>query len=564
MGRSLTVEVYDPGGTPIEGATLLAWWWFGSESLWTHTRTTDDRGLATLSGAAETEIHLEVRRYGFAPLDFGPFDLAPSTEGEPDLELVMTPAGTVTGVVTAAGAPVRDFVVRYWPITSRDRDTARFEDREDGSFTLEDVGEGSLTLVVESPTHPRCAPVTIDIRRGESTEVAIALPEAVVGRGRVVDAVTREPIPGATIQPWTNAGNQYLQVWGPPVYTAADGTFEARAFPPGDCRVVATAPGFGELYVNATTGDSEDVEFGVIGLYRGRSLTVALVPSSGTGPGGFQARASKGPVHTEWTHFDAYGTCVLQGLVPAAYEIEVLEPDGDVRVLRTSLYAGEREWRVEVGAAGTRIDVTVEPEGAPTLFDEYWVELVADDGPGEWRYRRATFVDGVATFDAVFHDRVVLELHDEEGSECAVTSVMVDADAELQRVALRVSDRQAHVRVVDRAGSAIRDASLVLSCATHAPGWTEHGSTDALGHASWAFLPCEDPVLSAYHDTHGRVLDVPVRASSGKDDVQEVVLEADGALRLRLVDDDVALTGARVWLHDSSGVLLLDSRDADT
>jgi hypothetical protein len=126
----------------------------------------------------------------------------------------------------------------------------------DGSFALENIGEGMYVLAVMAPEYltgcfpnpeapTACGPINL-LRDQKRRDVNVSLLRGAIARGRIVTQ-QGAPIAGATVrmgsprQPRNEIARTILFSNAPAV-SAADGTFELRGIPPGEWNIELELP----------------------------------------------------------------------------------------------------------------------------------------------------------------------------------------------------------------------------------------------------------------------------------------------------------------------------------
>jgi hypothetical protein len=179
---------------------------------------------------------------------FGQEDKTAEAGGEP-IELVLNPAGTVTGrVVDDRSRPVESFRVTARTTEEPRRFMAmpRMEETtsEDGRFTLSNVAAGTYVLSVTAPELTTGNVTGVKVAEGQLVDVGtVKLSAGGIVRGTVADQ-TGAAVAGASVavapppQNWATSG--------PPVevQTDAAGAFELKGVAPGSADVGASHPNY--------------------------------------------------------------------------------------------------------------------------------------------------------------------------------------------------------------------------------------------------------------------------------------------------------------------------------
>lgn len=200
------------------------------------------------------------------------------------IRLVLPATGSVSGTVTFDDGSHPDDMT----ITVRDaprelfRQETFFQTR--GRFTLTDLTPGTLTLAVQ--THGGLGVATVELAAGEREDgVDIRLDRSVTLRGRLVDAATRDPLPGFFIVARTKRAmlGSRLDYDDDTMRSAADGRFAILA-PRGDIELQVSSPTFlggrEMCSVPMTRTNTGDAELGDLPIVRQRAKGDAV---AGTG-----------------------------------------------------------------------------------------------------------------------------------------------------------------------------------------------------------------------------------------------------------------------------------------
>jgi hypothetical protein len=240
---SIAGRVDDPNGSPLDGALVVARIQGGDDPA--RQATTDLTGKFSVSGLAPGSYRLTATRPGFAPaLQRG------VRAGEADVVLQMRMGGRLSGSVRnrRTGEPVAPFTVA---VRSRGRErrgplrTLAVVDAG-GRYEMDDLAPGPAVVVVAAPGHapsgemeviipdPGAAPATADFDLTSGGRI----------KGLVLDARTRQPVPGAEIEVEgeVDFGPSALPVRALAI-AGADGLFELGGVPPGPNSLYASAEG---------------------------------------------------------------------------------------------------------------------------------------------------------------------------------------------------------------------------------------------------------------------------------------------------------------------------------
>jgi hypothetical protein len=213
-GGSIVGMVTDREGVPVAGARLRlikepgiletdmrrvveAQKFFGGAFK---SARSDESGAFALDGLPDGTYSILASRAGFTQAEVK--SLSP---GGPEQRIVLVPAAVLSGTVAdnATGLPVTSFTVKVnkagtgdaaWPFWGGERSTSDAE----GRFVRDDLEEGKYEVEVAAVGF-MAARAEVDLVAGTRTEQPFFLMQAGRIQGRVLDAATQRPIPGARV-----------------------------------------------------------------------------------------------------------------------------------------------------------------------------------------------------------------------------------------------------------------------------------------------------------------------------------------------------------------------------
>jgi len=259
-GESVAFFVTDLDGQPIEGALVGGGQGDRPENLVTFEGRTNVEGQAVVSGfRTDQPARLACRKDGYAG-DFSKHEVVPSAH---DCRLI--PLVTVVGrVLDTEEEPLDGATV------SVKQSQRRVATTKQGDFELVHLKPEAQTLRVAAPGFA-VEDVAIDLAPGErrrELEPVILQPAPQV-TGRVLDAETEAPIPGAEIE-----------VTDPPglgaVTSDADGAFVLEATAPDGLGLRVSSPGYAAVNGRVPAADLESGEEVEIELSRGGRIRVRV------------------------------------------------------------------------------------------------------------------------------------------------------------------------------------------------------------------------------------------------------------------------------------------------
>ncbi len=488
-GLPFEVAVSTPEGQPLEGAQLEAWHW--SEDQWRPlaSASTDTAGRAHVFSASG-ELRVEVRKQGFTTwmLQDDARSIVPQTAAP--LRVTLRPAGVVTGWVHAGSDPIERFSILAWNDDRSFCPMLEFED-EEGAFRLEGVPKGvTVRLCAFSDTLPQSRTETFVLAQ-ESLELELELPKPRKARGRVLDSVTREPVPGARIQHLLTGMEGLAGFRGQEMAVQADGRFELDGFFPGRGGFACSAQGYEDLFYSTREDDTDVIDVGLLAL---NPLAVLEVEVHEAGVGDFSAYRAWNRSNAERTPLPLASDGTLE--LPSRsghYQLNVVRPDGDVTCAIGNLLPGEHERVVLDLSGGIELAVQLEPPPARVETWSLCAFTRARDSEhrtqSRWSEERRAFV-----LRPLCPGDAVLELRDAEGRRLALRALRL-SDAPQQSFTLPLGGERRRLRLEDGRGRpwASRPVTVALEDSS---GWSAILESDAQGEIELGPLDARRVVLS--------------------------------------------------------------------
>jgi hypothetical protein len=304
-GAAVEFFVSDFDGQPVEGALVGGGQGDRPENLVTFEGRTNGEGRAVVSGfRTDQPVRLACRKDGYAG-DFSKHEVVPAIQ-----ECRLTPLVTVVGrVLDAEEEPLVGATV------SVKRSRLRVASTEDGNFELDGLKPETRTLQVTAPGFA-AAEVAVELVPGErrrELEPVILEPAPQV-TGRVLDAETEAPIPGAEIE-----------VTDPPgfgsVTSDADGAFVLEAASPDGLGLRVSSPGYAAVNGRVPAADLESGEEIKIELSRGGRIRVRVWDEDAGGLCAGCRVVFSGPDHGR-LYTDEDGVALSEPVAPGSYVVE--------------------------------------------------------------------------------------------------------------------------------------------------------------------------------------------------------------------------------------------------
>jgi hypothetical protein len=256
-GGTIRGRVRDKAGNPIGGAQLTAFARLRG-GLPAEAASEPD-GTFVLAGLQGGSFQVTARASGYGEAR------ATAALGAENLDVVMEPAGAITGlVVDDAGRVVESFEAtadsarrQMGPMMVRLGGGAGgggTSGSPDGRFTIYDLAPGDYVVEVTAPERGRAVASSVKVTAGATTDVGrLTLKAGGIVRGQVVDSAGAG-IPGATVA-----------VSQPGIFSFADratatsdgsGAFEVRDVAPGVVSATATHPSYAAAQVGGLEVDT--------------------------------------------------------------------------------------------------------------------------------------------------------------------------------------------------------------------------------------------------------------------------------------------------------------------
>jgi len=275
-------KVINPAGKPVVGIGIAAWPMTGGDGTLGSTETREDgtftitslfpgehRIVLAYPGGRSWSISNEVARV-----------VLESAEKRTGLVLVRAPEGEyrISGrVINSERKPIlaTNLSIHQPVIRSAQSD-------EDGSFTFEELPEGSYTIQVEDYSNSMRRSKSVDGIAAGATDVEIVLERPAKLRGVVVDESTGKPITQFDLvsEPGLLDEINGHIMWQYKPYADAEGEFELDGVGQGDNTLFARADGFAEAIHHVLALDAGESREGIaIAMSRGVTVEGRVVNS---------------------------------------------------------------------------------------------------------------------------------------------------------------------------------------------------------------------------------------------------------------------------------------------
>ena len=447
-------------------------------------------------------------------------------------------AAPVTGRCTSLDAPVSDFDVVYWPGSDiYQMATAEFRGREDGAFEIESVAVGELSLVAHAPGYGQSEVARVDVLEGGLGNLVLDLARAIDAHGRVLDQVTGQPVPGASLQLYVTDGIQALVPRGRPSITGSEGRFEVDGLSAVASTIRVSADGYSDEYVSGAAGASGVADIGVVALTPAKPLEIRLQLLNGEDPTQYSVRTDV--VSLPSTLFSADASVFVEEFDAGTHTFIVEAPD-DRTIYVPVMLDPKEDWVVDVpldGGCRAHIEVDAEKE---MLARGLWANVTWLGGHSRLEFERRLPDSGRVTIDGLSPGEFIVRIM-HEGTTYATSSGDLSRGEEAQ-IELSLTSEPRLFRVVDLDGTPLPSTLVRFSI--------DGDDTEDLGGYSdskgeFVCGAVEGQILTAFlrHPKAGTAPRVPVALTSDPSLVTLLILDASQSMTVRLLDRGAAAAG---------------------
>lgn len=549
LGVDISVRVLGEGAQPLENAIVIGNW--SLDGVWRKVeRATDHDGLARFRHAYPGEFWVRARRNGYVGRLLVPIDV---TTPPPEPIVVQLERATgIRGRVTHAGAPVRDFTIYFWKDDPNEHNHVSVTGSADGRFEVDEAPIGKVTLLATSDAAPSPAPLEVETSREHVAEVEIELPAALEGRGRVVDAFTSQPMPGATIQLWNSTNDNRSRRWRAPFPIGPSGDFVVRGFAPGITWCDIAAPGYATRGVAARGSGTDTIDLGWIGLVHEQALEVQLV-SDGNEDFSTYKVSLDGGRYIDLVPFPKDGRRRFEKLEPGQWMVRIISPGPIVRFETAEVVVG-RDTALTIPVGGRRLIVDLDFQGAAKLVPKMRLVVYhAGHGGASEQQNHAIRPNRSIEVRGVESDSAVLAVLDPDGVTLCARHVRLDG-TDPQRVTLIITGKSRQLRIIDRDHRPVAGVNVIGNTQPASSDWMLMMKTDERGEVRLENLEVDPLYVALQHPDRGLMPSQLLRFDPEK--TEPIVLEFDprGELAVRLIERNAGAQGVRVVAEDSQRV----------
>jgi protocatechuate 3,4-dioxygenase beta subunit len=564
---SVTVEVVDDAGKPVDGATVEL------RGLDTQVATTT-AGKAAVAPVIPGWYQLAAWAPGFAR-SYTWLEV----QGEATTARVALRKGApVAGrVVDGAGAPVAGARVTFggasdWSVQIDERRDGQVTG-PDGAFRFDALAAGSVRF---DARHPDFAPassaiVTLD-GKTPVDDVEIVLPAGATVSGRVVDK-EGAPVASARVRVGV-AGAGFVS--GPPrqVFSDDGGAFTVRGLPMRalEAAAVADAGASATVPIDASGGDVSGVELviDVTGAIAGvvvdpdgepiEGVQVSAGPDFRTGPGDVSQWRLRGFPEALT---DAGGAFTLSGLVPGSYRVRASRsqrrrggPFGGPSGVSVTAEAGDQDVKIVLPVDGGVKGKVVFDDG--TVPKSFTVQIAFEQEP-------FATTDGAFQVDDVSPGEYELDVRG-TGFEPKHLTAKVESGKLADLGTITVRKGRTIQGVVTAGGAPVAGATVYAGIQIFGNGTsnkaqfggppggeqTRETTTDEQGHFSLSGFGKRDVYLVAEHETAGRSSAVRLPAGDPAEQDLTIALQPFGSMTGLVKDGDRIAEGQIVSVQSTT------------
>jgi hypothetical protein len=539
-GLSFVIEVMDDEHKPVNAAQVQVGWEHDRHWTWVSLNS-NGKGIATFEEVPPGSIRLDISHRGYVGQSRN--DLYFRESSSIPVEILLSKAGIIDGRAFFRNLPVNTFVVEYWSTGVAPR-SKLFESADDGHYALDEVPLGQVFILGRA----------LDGRRSDAYKVLVSevpttinlhLNAAVVGTGRIVDALTSEPLPNATVHPLEVIDGNAIAYSAPACPVDARGQFNCMAFAPGPNLIEVRCADYAALSASGT-GSSGTVDFGVIPLSRPTNLQISLDCDSDADPRMYWAEVMA-PISIPIQAFSDSKLIAFNNVTTAEYTVEGLYPNGTTYRVMKSVRG--RSTKVDIKARHIRNlkGLLVSAPGSTAMVASCGACFETGDG--------ASVVMGLHIEDDRSIDLSTVPVEDfrlvvSDDTGAYLADELIHGASSLQSpLLIRLGDERAYVRVVNAEGAPI-DAGMVLIVD---PADRFHtffsATTDSDGRAIFSLTTnsIADFIVSLADESVCVFPSVPLKSTL--DHPVTLTVDSTFSIKLSVQDGETLLPGVRLTLR---------------
>lgn len=530
-GLEIHVRVVGPDDEALKDAKAVAKW--QREDSWRSTHGyTDEHGSARLGGLPHGPVYVAASCPGFVENRVDPVQLVGSRP-EP-VTVRLGRAGTIVGRCLHGDEPVRTFELVWWSSFEYGQSKQEISNSPDGSFRITEVPLGDVMVMAYADDHPQSEAQRVTVEAGSTAEVVIRLADPLTGRGRVMDAIRGEPVPGAEVHVLTHYRGKKIDQLGAAWPVDSQGFFEINGFNVGANPIEVSAAGYATRIVHATGKKGVPVEFGLVPLFAKQAVEIRLVTEEALDLTSFAGELLEG-AHIADRQFSAEGLLRYELLDPGHYIIRVIYPGGTTYQELDFVVVPGRDARVTVKVDPRRLMAEVLPPEGSSITQNLLLLIISKSSEGETTLEYY----GVPRSGLVEIRRVegpiAISVATWESEILATTRARVDPGTS-PKLRIQLGAAPVVFRVVDENHRPLPGAKVFISCPGGCGGWNTTRETDEEGLCTFTGLSIEEALVVLYRFPEGtipgQIIDLRDRGTGPI----EMVFAPDGVLKVLLLE----------------------------
>jgi hypothetical protein len=557
LGVGFPVCIVDAKNQPIPKANAYVQWMI--DNYWVEIeRYTDANGNATFEGCTPGKLYLNVSAPGYIFRRLEPFELrATQTECT---TVVLQQAAVVRGRCSHRGKTVNEFTVRWWHNRVEDGDEVQVRNDPNGEFTIPEVSPGDVFLFASSKDYPQSEIKHVVASLDRATEVDIDLPDPLEGQGKVVDAITGDPIRDARVQLFRHHEGRKVDKYNAPAETDARGQFMIRGLIVGSNPIEVSAADHAKRTIVLAGTAGERVDCGLITLFSTQKLDLRLAGGSVddySKYGGELLRWRSGPKR----QFSADGVLHWESVDPGFYSFVLHFPDGlSHQEFPIKIQPGRDYIRTfDVSNRSMPVELIAESGHTIPKNAELCVSARSSSGSLINHYYRVTS-DRTVSVGRVEGENIITLYVD--GVPLTSEQFTIGSD-DPDKLQMHIKLELREFKVVDRAGVTVPDVTLTLTLPEDTTPWFVRRTTDANGMCRFQGLSFQDVVINMSKSAGGMQAGKICHLGAPSEEVTTLVFDPQYSLELLALERSIPMPGIEFWATDAQSTTTLQSASSN-
>jgi len=515
--------------------------------------------MGIITGLPAEVIYVRVSRDGYLDATADPLEMS-SSRSEPVVVRLET-GGTVSGRCVHGDEPVSSFELVWWKDFEGLKSKQEVWDSSEGQFTINRVPFGDITVMALSTELSQSAPEVVSVEDGSVEGVILRFPDAIGGRGKVIDASASRPISGATIERLVHCRGRKIEKGGIASTTDAQGYFEIQGLVPGGNPIDISADGYATRTVFGNSVGGSAVDFGLVPLFPKQGVIIQLDGGGAQTYVAFAAELS-GPKSIPDKHFASDGTLRYESLDPGSYTVRIVYPGQRTYRDIAFLLSPGPDLKIKVPIEAGTLKVRVHPEDGQAMPDDVvlCVQSEMPNGGFSCQYY------GVPPSGDIEIGRVegplIASVESWDGDLRGVTRVNVLPGA-TPPVEIFLGGRILKVRVIDQSGAPVSGVTVFVYYPSGEAGWYRMRVSDANGECAFAGLSLDRALVSIHKFPEGYMGARQIELRGRGDKPLELVFAPDWDLRVLVVERGVRVSGIDLSTDDAECIRHLPRTTSD-